>query len=79
MVDLEKRLVTLRGDPVALTPTEFELLRLFVQNEGKLLTHPAILKRSGDRTTARSRNYLHVYVSQLRRKIEPIRRGRATS
>ena len=34
VVDVDKRLVTLRGEPVALTPTEFELLRLFVQNEG---------------------------------------------
>src|SRR2546425_4746702 len=33
VVDLERRLVTLRGEPVALTPTEFELLRLFVRNE----------------------------------------------
>ena len=36
VVDLERRLVTLRGEPVPLTPTEFELLRLFVRNEGKL-------------------------------------------
>lgn len=44
VVDLERRSVTLRGDPVSLTPTEFELLRLFVRNEGKLLTHPTILR-----------------------------------
>jgi two-component system KDP operon response regulator KdpE len=71
VVDLERRLVTLRGEPVALTPTEFELLRLFVRNEGKLLTHPTILREVwGPRYGAES-HYLHVYVSQLRRKIEP--------
>ena len=71
VVDLERRLVTLRGEPVSLTPTEFELLRLFVRNEGKLLTHPTILREVwGPRYGAES-NYLHVYVSQLRRKIEP--------
>ena len=71
VVDLERRLVTLRGDPVSLTPTEFELLRLFVRNEGKLLTHPTILREVwGPRYGAES-HYLHVYVSQLRRKIEP--------
>ena len=71
VVDLERRLVTLRGEPVSLTPTEFELLRLFVRNEGKLLTHPTILREVwGPRYGAES-HYLHVYVSQLRRKIEP--------
>jgi len=44
VVDLEQRSVKLRGEPVSLTPTEFELLRLFVRNEGKLLTHPTILR-----------------------------------
>jgi two-component system KDP operon response regulator KdpE len=71
VVDLERRLVTLRGESVSLTPTEFELLRLFVRNEGKLLTHPTILREVwGPRYGAES-HYLHVYVSQLRRKIEP--------
>jgi two-component system KDP operon response regulator KdpE len=71
VVDLERRLVSLREEPVSLTPTEFELLRLFVRNEGKLLTHPTILREVwGPRYGAES-HYLHVYVSQLRRKIEP--------
>jgi two-component system KDP operon response regulator KdpE len=69
-VDLEKRLVTLRGEPVALTPTEFELLRLFVQHEGKLLTHPAILRAVWGPAYGDESHYLHVYVSQLRRKLE---------
>ena len=71
VVDLDQRSVTLRGEPVSLTPTEFELIRLFVRNEGKLLTHPTILREVwGPRYGAES-HYLHVYVSQLRRKIEP--------
>jgi two-component system KDP operon response regulator KdpE len=70
VVDLDQRSVKLRGDSVSLTPTEFELLRLFVRNEGKLLTHPTILREVwGPRYGAES-HYLHVYVSQLRRKIE---------
>src|SRR5439155_2575637 len=43
-VDLEKRAFSRDGRPVALTPNEFELLRLFMQNEGKLLMHPTILR-----------------------------------
>lgn len=70
VVDMDKRLVTVRGEPVAVTPTEFELLRLFVQNEGKLLTHPAILQEVWGPNYRTESNYLHVYVSQLRRKIE---------
>jgi len=70
VVDLERRLVTLRGQPVALTPTEFELLRLFVRNEGKLLTHRMLLREVWGPAYGGESHYLHVYVSQLRRKIE---------
>jgi two-component system, OmpR family, KDP operon response regulator KdpE len=70
-VDLERMLVTRGGEPVALTPTEFELLRLFVRNEGKLLTHPMILREVWGPNYGTESHYLHVYVSQLRRKIEP--------
>jgi two-component system, OmpR family, KDP operon response regulator KdpE len=70
VVDLKRRLVTLRGEPVPLTPTEFELLRLFVRNEGKLLTHPTILREVWGPAYGTESHYLHVYVSQLRHKIE---------
>jgi two-component system KDP operon response regulator KdpE len=70
VVDLERRLVTRGGAPVALTPTEFELLRLFVRNEGKLLTHPTILREVWGPAYDDESHYLHVYVSQLRRKLE---------
>jgi two-component system KDP operon response regulator KdpE len=70
-VDLEKRLVTVAGKPVSLTPTEFDLLRLFVQSPGKLLTHPTILREVWGPAYGDESHYLHVYVSQLRRKIEP--------
>jgi two-component system KDP operon response regulator KdpE len=70
-IDLEKRLVTMAGEPVALTPIEYDLLRLFAANEGKLLTHPAILREIWGPAYGEESNYLHVYVSHLRRKIEP--------
>jgi len=70
-VDLEKQAVWFEGKPVQLTPHEFGLLRLFVRNEGKLLTHSAILREVWGRAYADESHYLHVYVSQLRRKIEP--------
>jgi two-component system KDP operon response regulator KdpE len=61
VVDLERRLVTLRGKPVPLT---------FVRNEGKLLTHPTILREVWGPAYGTESHYLHVYVSQLRQKIE---------
>jgi two-component system KDP operon response regulator KdpE len=70
-LDLRKRLVTVRGAPLSVTPTEYELLRLLAQNEGRLLTHPMILKQVWGPAYSRESNYLHVYVSHLRRKIEP--------
>jgi two-component system KDP operon response regulator KdpE len=70
-IDLEKRLVTMAGEPVSLTPIEYDLLRLFAANEGKLLTHPAILRAIWGPAYGEESNYLHVYVSHLRRKIEP--------
>ena len=70
-LDLEKRLVTVDGKAISLTPTEYELLRLLAENEGKLLTHPAILRAIWGPAYHEESNYLHVYVSHVRRKIEP--------
>jgi len=71
IVDLEKRAVHVHGEPVHLTPHEFDLLRVLAVNEGKLLTHTAILREVWGAAYQRESSYLHVYVSQLRRKIEP--------
>ncbi len=70
-IDLEKRTVTVDGRAVSLTPIEYDLLKLLAENEGKLLTHPAILRAIWGPAYGEESNYLHVYVSHLRRKIEP--------
>jgi two-component system KDP operon response regulator KdpE len=70
-IDLEKRVVTAAGAPVRLTPHEFEVLRLLARNEGKLLTHKTILREVWGPAYQLESSYLHVYVSQLRRKLEP--------
>ncbi len=70
-LDLEKRSASFAGQHLTLTPHEFTLLRVFMQNEGKLLTHRAILREVWGPAYGDESNYLHVYVSQLRRKIEP--------
>jgi two-component system KDP operon response regulator KdpE len=70
-IDLEAREVMRNGTPVQLTPHEYDLLRLLARNEGKLLTHQTILREVWGRAYADESHYLHVYVSQLRRKLEP--------
>jgi two-component system KDP operon response regulator KdpE len=70
-IDLDKHLVTVAGKPVQLTPHEFSLLRTFARNPGKLLTHSTLLREVWGRGYGDESHYLHVYVSQLRRKIEP--------
>ncbi len=70
VIDLDKRLVTAGGRRVQLTPNEFELLRVLAQNEGKLMTHPALLREVWGPAYGAESHYLHVYVSQLRRKLE---------
>ena len=70
-IDLDKRTVTMAGAPVSLTPIEYDLLRLLAENQGKLLTHPMILRAIWGPAFQEESNYLHVHVSHLRRKIEP--------
>jgi two-component system, OmpR family, KDP operon response regulator KdpE len=70
-IDLDKRAVSVGGTLLALTPNEFDLLRVLAQNEGKLLTHRALLREVWGPAYGDESHYLHVYVSQLRRKVEP--------
>ena len=70
-IDLDKKAVQRNGETVSLTPHEFALLRYLAQNEGRLLTHRAILREVWGPSYQTESHYLHVYVSQLRRKIEP--------
>ncbi len=70
-VDLEKREVRVTGSPVHLTPHQFDLLRVLAVNQGKLMTHRAILQEVWGPGYGTESNLLHVHVSQLRRKVEP--------
>ncbi|HVZ14715.1 MAG TPA: response regulator transcription factor [Bauldia sp.] len=67
-VDLVRRIVTVRGAEVKLSPKEYDLLRILVQHAGKVLTHKFLLTELWDPLT--DAQYLRVYVRQLRQKIE---------
>jgi two-component system KDP operon response regulator KdpE len=70
-IDVANRDVRLGGERLKLTPHEFDLLRVLAQNEGKLLTHRTLLREVWGPAYQVEAHYLHVYVSHLRRKIEP--------
>jgi two-component system, OmpR family, KDP operon response regulator KdpE len=69
-VDLEKQEVRIAGKPVHLTPHQFDLLRVFARNVGKLITHRMILQEVWGPGYGSESNLLRVHVAQLRRKIE---------
>ncbi len=71
MVDLDARRVLVNNQEVRLTPTEFKLLATFVRNKGKVLTFQQLLEQVWGYEYSTEHHYPRIYVSHLRRKIEP--------
>jgi two-component system KDP operon response regulator KdpE len=69
-VDLQDRSVKVAGETVKLTPTEYGLLRLFVQHAGRILTHSQILREVWGPNADEETNYVRVYITGLRKKLE---------
>jgi len=69
-VDLSNRRVSVQGQPVKLTGTEYALLRFMVRHAGKALTHRQILKSLWGERSADKTHYLRVYMARLRQKLE---------
>ncbi len=67
-MDLVRRTVSVSGEPVKLTPREYDLLRLLVAHAGKVLTHSFILREiwGGESDV----QYLRIYIRTLRQKLE---------
>lgn len=70
-MDIARRAVTVGDNPVSLTPTEYEILRLLLQNAGKVLTHRQLLRQVWGVAYESEMHILRVNISNLRRKIEP--------
>ena len=70
IIDLDQRLVSVRGNAVHLTPKEFDVLRLLVLHQGKPLSHKKMLWAVWGPDYAGEIEYLRVVINQLRRKIE---------
>ncbi len=70
-VDLGRRMVTVAGREVQLTPTEYDLLRVLVTHAGKVLIHRQLLREVWGVGYEQETHMLRVNISNLRRKIEP--------
>ena len=69
-MDIARRIVTVNENLVSLTPTEYEILRLLLQNAGKVLTHHQLLRQVWGTAYESEMHILRVNISNLRRKIE---------
>lgn len=69
-VDLVSREVRVQGELIRLTPTEYGLLRILVQHAGRVVTHGLILRELWGPNVDQDSNYLRVYITGLRKKIE---------
>jgi DNA-binding response OmpR family regulator len=70
-VDVDNRRVCVGGEEIRLTPTEFKLLATFVRNKGQVLTFQQLLEQVWGYEYNSEHHYPRIYVSHLRRKIEP--------
>lgn len=71
MVDVREHRVVVDGKPVKLTPREFRLLAYLVENAGHILSHKQLLEKVWGWEYTNDVDYLRIYVSHLRQKIEP--------
>lgn len=71
VVDQAAHTATVRGNPVHLTPKEFDLLLLFARTPGRVLTHKVLLRAIWGAAGEDQPEYLRVLVGALRKKIEP--------
>lgn len=70
VIDFPRRLVTLHGEPVRLSPKEYDLLAKLAQNAGKVLQHRELLTSVWGPAHVHDTQYLRVFIGQLRHKIE---------
>ena len=70
-VDIAERKVMVKGERVKLTPREFRLFALLVENAGRILTHKELLEKVWGWEYTNDLDYVRIYISHLRQKIEP--------
>jgi two-component system KDP operon response regulator KdpE len=68
-MDVTRRLVSVNDVPVHLTPREYEVLKVLMMHAGRLVTHGRLLRAVWGSAYGDESHYVHVYVSQIRRKL----------
>ena len=68
-IDYDRRRVTVGGDPITLTATEFELLRVLALNAGRVMTYDTLLRRVWEGRDGADANLVRIFVRNLRRKL----------
>ncbi len=71
-VSVAERKVIVNGERVRLTPTEFRLLALLVENAGRVLTHQRLLEKVWGWEYVNDLDHVRIYIWHLRQKIEPV-------
>jgi two-component system, OmpR family, KDP operon response regulator KdpE len=69
-IDISKHQVKLSDREIKLTPTEYEIVKVMVQNAGRVLTHKQLLKAVWGNAYNEDTHYIRVYIGQIRRKLE---------
>jgi len=69
-IDFTRRLVVALGQEIKLSPTEWELIKVFVAETDRVLTYKTLLKQVWGPAYGKEEHYLHVYVANLRKKLE---------
>ncbi len=70
-VDITQRKIMVAGERMKLTPREFRLFALLVENAGRILTHKELLEKVWGWEYTDDLDYVRIYISHLRQKIEP--------
>jgi two-component system KDP operon response regulator KdpE len=70
-VDVDERKVEVNGEKLKLTPREFRLLALLIENAGRVMTHQQVLENVWGWEYLDDVDYVRIYVSHVRQKIEP--------
>ena len=68
-IDYDRRRVSVGGDPVVLTATEYELLRVLALNAGRVVTYDTLLRRVWSGRSSADANLVRIFVRNLRRKL----------
>jgi len=71
-MDLVRHEVYIDGEKVSFTPKEYDLLRYFITNRGRMLTHKQVLKEVWGPAHIEDTQYLRVYIGQVREKLETV-------